>query len=130
MLCDSAAANEDRISLLGGGLDTTFAPSFPANLHASLAAVLRFDWLDRREQRHEVVLSCRDEQGTEVGTLTISLDLDEGNFAKFGPDDVSVLPLAIPLGGLTIAEPGKYEIMLSVDGAVATSLPLQVLAAA
>lgn len=129
MLCDSAAVNDDRVSLLGGGLDTAFAASFPTNLHASLAAVLRFDWLDHREEHHEVVLSCHDKQGTEVGTLTISLDLDEGNLARFGPDDVSVLPLAIPLSGLTIAEPGKYEITLSVDGVVAAPLPIRVLAA-
>ena len=129
MLCDSASVKGNRISVLGGGLDAAYAPSFPTQLHAYFAAVLRFDWLDHRQPRHTLTLTCRDESGAQVGEFTIIVTLGESNLDCFGPDDVSILPVAIPLADLTLPATGNYEIALAVDELAMTSLPLRVLQA-
>jgi hypothetical protein len=124
MLCDSAAAYEGKLCVLGA-FDTFQAQQFPASHHHCSVAV-RALTRDEDVGHHQLQARFIDPDGNSVL-----------------PDGGPIIPLECPpvpeesyfrsqnyifnFNGLPLPSPGQYRIDLALDGKVVAQIPLQVI---
>ena len=117
ILADAVQASQGKLFILGGGWDTLFVGSFPAQHHAlGIALRLRVPWAAA---------------GTKL-SLTIDLEDEDGasilSEKKLRHDFVTRQPRGVPEGSdlgivraftfnnVPLPSPGSYSFVISVDG--------------
>jgi hypothetical protein len=125
LLADAVNETPDgRLNLLGAGLTHINAPQFPAT--GSMCVVARFEissseWIG---SKHMLALRVMDEDGRDVlpqGRLEIGFDLPP---AKGGVDRESFFNQVMRLDGFSIPRPGRYHVIILLDGHEVGSAPL------
>jgi len=124
-LADAAEAEPGRkFYVLGGGVDSIGAPSFPV-VHPHLALLIRLLVHPTEAERpHALEIHLIDSDGGELAKM-------EGNFsAGPGGPPGRELPMNISLGltNIRFERAGDYSIELLVDNQHVKSLPLRVYA--
>jgi hypothetical protein len=127
ILAEAAEATQNgRLFLLGGEINTIWAPAFPA-IHNRLAMVVKFDLEpeDERETPHtiRVDISGLDNpirmKGADLAFNTPSTEPDASGLPRRALLVLNFPPLLFPM-------PGKYTLQVIVDGNQVTEVPIQV----
>jgi hypothetical protein len=124
-LADAAeAAPNQKLYVLGGGIEKIFAPAFPA-IHPSLALVLKLKLLpDECDRVHRLVIELwgpNDQQLTPAisGDVTAQRDADD-------PARPRSVPLVLNILSLQLPQPGEYTFHIVLNGQRLKSVPLVV----
>jgi len=119
MLCDAAEIRENLLFVLGGGVQRFSARAFPAPVPMQLAGLLELDALDTFAA-HELLVTVVDSAGEPIGHVQAQLQC-----ASLDVDQDASVPCVLPLGGISVPEPGDYEVRVVVDGQDRTRCALQ-----
>lgn len=125
ILADAAEASPNgKFSLLGGGIETIYASTFPA-IHPRLDLVVRLRVLaSETEQEHKFSVNINGPNDFHVTT---------GNIAEFRlaplsntPNHPITINLVVNVSTPVFPEPGTYIFQLYVDGQEIGAVPLNV----
>jgi uncharacterized protein DUF6941 len=117
-LADSVTAVDGKLYALGMGWNRIFVQAFPAR-HDRVGVGLLFH-LGSASSTREHRFAVRVET-PEGGTVTLGtgpggpIDQIEGGFTAASDGDVTV-PFAMQLDGLPLATPGRYAVVIALDG--------------
>jgi hypothetical protein len=111
---DHAAVENGKVYVNGGFWDILRQPSYPALVAISLVAVIQVPSRAYLED-HQVTVEMvgADE---ERYPLRIEGGIRVGASPDLKPGDPTTVPLAFPLNGVRLEQPGDYWFVLSVDG--------------
>jgi hypothetical protein len=128
VLADTATEAAGKLYIHGAGWDTVLTQGLPAILTASVAMLLRIPWAETN-QPHTIGLDILDADAHSVlpkdpGPLRGRLNV--GRPAELEPGEDQVLPLAISLNGTQIQHPGRYVIVLELDGKETARAPFRI----
>ena len=104
MAADAAEAVNGKLYLMGGNIDTVFAPTFPALIRFSFAAILRVPWGDTN-RRFPVEGRIASFDGDEMG-WELRGEIEAGR------------PAGARVGGeisISLAAPVQFEASAAVD---------------
>lgn len=112
---DHAAAENGKIYVSGGYWSVLRFPAFPATLPSmALVAVLQQPF-HLAHSDHAFTMTLRD---SDNNSLPMNIDgqfrAAPGIDSRYG--DAGVIPVVVPLYGLTFQRPGEYSFVLCVDG--------------
>lgn len=125
LLADAVNETADgRMNLLGAGLTHINALNFPAA--GSLCVVTRFEiasseWIG---SNHRLSLRVMDEDGQDLlpnGRLEMNFDLQP---TQRGVDRESFFNQVLRLEGFSIPKPGRYRVVILMDGHEVGSAPI------
>jgi hypothetical protein len=128
VLADAATLAEGKLYIHGAGWDTVYTQALPATLTAAVAMLLRIPWAETNEE-HIIGLDIHDADGhsilpKEPGALRGKLNVGRPANIEVGEDQV--LPFAIGLNGTSIERPGRYAVVLELDGKESARAPFRV----
>lgn len=119
VLADAATAAQGKLYIHGAGWDTLFVASFPVSHPAmSVAILLRVPWHDTN-QRHQVALDVEDEDGQSILPMppgAFQGEIVTGRPPTLEPGDDQLMSLALQLNTLTFNRPGRYAVIIRIDG--------------
>jgi hypothetical protein len=130
-LADSVTTADGKLYVQGGGWNRLTASLFPA-VHDRIAIGLLIRISDAAAGNHRFELRMVGPEGNELKLG----DSQEGPVSRIGGEirtgsgEDQLVPVAINLNGLTLARPGDYRFVVSVDGADVKALPFRVQSAA
>jgi len=122
-LCDHASDYNGKLCIMGA-FDTLFARQFPVS-HPMCALALRVCLLPEDEGSHKLTLDIINEDGKSLdpermpiaGELQVQLPPDASFFTR---------NLIMNFQGLRFDKPGTYQVNVSIDDEIVSSLPLRV----
>lgn len=120
VLCDSVTVRAGLLYVLGGGLDITTHPRYPATTQLELAVRVIFE-REELEDRHifRVRIIGPDDVVLEDGTMVARREDPV-------PPGAARAAINLPVGiGVELPREGMYRIEVSVDDAVLAALPLE-----
>jgi len=127
-LADSVASVDGKLYVLGAGWNRIVVRSFPAR-HDRVGVGLLFHVGARRSPgRRRFALRVVGPNGDRLrlaGGAGGTADGIEGEFSVGGLGDVTV-PLALNLDGLSLSEPGRHSVVVSIDGEDVKTLGFEV----
>lgn len=111
---DHAVVENGKVYVNGGFFDRFYFPAFPASLSIAVVSLVRVP--PEQFQRDHVFTVEMEGPGADKPPLKI-----EGGFRvtpspDSEPGEASLLPLAVPLTGLSLERAGEYWFVLSIDG--------------
>jgi hypothetical protein len=136
MLCDSVAAVQGKLYILGGGWDEIQTAAFP--FHQSrigLAALIRVPWTETNKiQRFEIKLEDEDGKILRLGPdpesaaapSAIEGQFNIGRPATIQQGDSQVIPVAMNLDRQHFSAAGTYTVVFSINGEEKVRLPVRV----
>jgi hypothetical protein len=118
LLADAATVRDGLLHMLGGCITQVGRESFPAPLGITVAFVLRIDRSEPEDTNLMVEIEFPDGSVQPLigGVLPAVPEWDD----RSPPAHV---PIAIPLQGLAIPEPGRYRIVFKLNDEEVTDLP-------
>lgn len=122
-LCDYAADNQGKL-VVQGAFDTLFARQFPV-VHPMCSLALRICLTPEDEGDHKLGISIVDEDGTAldpermpiVGDLKVGLPEGASFFTR---------NIIMNFQGLKFEKTGNYSVDITVDGDLASRIPLRI----
>ncbi|MCS6803093.1 MAG: hypothetical protein RMM58_14925 [Chloroflexota bacterium] len=118
ILADGAQEANGKLYILGGGWDTLYSRSFPF-VHPQLALAIKLviPW-GATAHPHELLVALVDEDGASLLPEPPRLQFNVGRPPHAEPGEEVSMPVTITLNQLTIAQPGRYTVLLHVDGRI------------
>jgi hypothetical protein len=117
-LADSVAAVDGKLYCLGAGWNRIFVPSFPAR-HDRVGVGLLFRLSGGSPQRQRrFAIRVETPSGAALTLATGpsgAAHAIEGGFTTGGEGEITV-PFALQLDGLPLETPGRYAVIVSLDG--------------
>ena len=117
-LADSVTAVDGKLYALGMGWNRIYVPAFPAR-HDRIGVGLLFHLgsaTSTREHRFAIRVEEPDGGNAALGTGPAGpIDQIEGGFTAASDGDVTV-PFAMQLDGLPLETPGRYAVVIALDG--------------
>jgi hypothetical protein len=121
MLCDSVTVRDGMIYVLGGGIDLTTHDAYPAAFTAELALRVIFFAEELEPLDHAFVIRV-----TGPGDTTIEETRIVAHREPVLPRSATRAAVNVPLAlAFELAEPGRYEVQVAVDGQGIVRLPLE-----
>jgi len=112
---DHAEAVNGKVYMNGGFWNRLRFPTYPAVIPSlALVAVIEVPYR-AYHQDHHFRLGMEDADGNEV-PLEVTGDFRMGAAPDIRVGDPTLMPIAIPITGLKIENPGDYSFTLSIDG--------------
>jgi hypothetical protein len=130
VLADAVAVADGKHYIHGGGWDTLFATTFPAQHPAlGVAARLRIPWQETNQQfvlEVDVLLDGNESRSIFTEPLRGIVNAQRPPHALPGSD----VPLHLALGftNLRFESPGRYIVVLRIDGKPLSQSPFNVIA--
>ncbi len=121
-LCDSAADYGGKLCLIGA-FDTILVRQFPA-LHPFCSVALRIIFRDTDEGKHTLRLNLINDDGQ---SLLPGMPASELNIQMPESQFFASVNLVFNLQGMRFTKPGQYSLDITLDGAIVSRIPLQVL---
>lgn len=121
-LCDSAADYGGKLCLIGA-FDTILVRQFPA-LHPFCSVALRIIFRDTDEGKHTLRLNLINDDGQ---SLLPGMPASELNIQMPESQFFASVNLVFNLQGMRFTKPGQYSVDITLDGAIVSRIPLQVL---
>jgi hypothetical protein len=124
ILCDAAQVQGEKLYVLGGGWTQIWAKQFPAQHHVSVAAGILVPWLETN-MKHQFKVQLRAEDGTVFSE--VQGEFEQGRPSGLPPGSSQRVMLAIN-SNLRLEKACEAVAELSLDGAVAKTVPFRVVA--
>lgn len=116
LVADHAEAVNGKLYVVGGCFDSIYSAAFPAeHPHMSVAACLHVPWSATNAQ-HQLQLDVRDADGRSLLPEQITGNFETGRPPGMRPGDDTSLVIVFNLNGMRFPQPGRYQIVLGVDG--------------
>ncbi|MFQ5554073.1 MAG: hypothetical protein ACE5GC_01720 [Acidimicrobiia bacterium] len=115
MLADAAQVIGGKLFVLGGGIDTIKASTFPVIHRALTVAMVAEVSPDERQRYLDISIDLFDEDGRDLGVHATG-SLMVGAPRELPPGATSVVPLASEFHNITFPEPKGYTFIVSVEG--------------
>jgi hypothetical protein len=112
MLAERAEVSGGKLYVMGGAFDHALVPALPASLQFSVALVIEMPWLATNQQ-YRVRISFQTADGLELAAL--EWQLIAGRPPMLSQGDIQLIPVAFPMVGLTVAQPGLYVVIATLD---------------
>jgi hypothetical protein len=124
MLADGAHQVGGKLYVLGGQWDRLTVASFPAH-HPTMALVLviRVEYTEALRMIDLVVDLTLDGESRDIGARA---RFETGHAPGSAHGAPSFVPVAIPFNNVAFAAPGRYEWVITADGAELGHIPLEV----
>ena len=118
ILADAVAVADGKHYIHGGGWDTLFASTFPAQHPAlGVAARLRIPWEEMNQQfAVEVDVLLDGEEPVSIFTEPLRGFVNAGRPPNAPPGSDLLLHLALGLANLQLEQAGRYRVVLRIDG--------------
>jgi Family of unknown function (DUF6941) len=115
MLADAAQVQGGKLFVLGGGISTISAATFPV-VHRSIAVALIAE-IEPGERHRDLDLKIElmDEDGKSLG-VEAKGNLRVGAPAALPPGALSIVPIVTPFHNVSIPEPKGYVFVVSLEG--------------
>jgi hypothetical protein len=125
VLCDFAQIREGLLFIQSGGLTRLVAPRFPAKFPCRVAAQI-YSPPDEAGDAHRVVMRVKAAAtATVIATIDVALH-ETAPPPGLAPGEGRLVPIVVPLGGVTFPAPGEYDLQVDVDGQLAGDLSFRV----
>jgi hypothetical protein len=98
---------------MGGAFDHISVPALPAPLWLSVALVVEMPWLATNQQ-YRVRISIQTADSVELAA--IEWLLVAGRPPMLSQGDIQLIPFALPMIGVTVAQAGLYVVVATLDG--------------
>lgn len=123
-LCDYAADYQGKLCIQGA-FDSLFSRQFPV-VHPACSLALRICLGPEDQGEHKLAITIVDEDGKALDAERMPI---EGNMQVSLPEGVSFMTrnLIMNFQGLRFEKEGTYSVDISVDGELATRIPLRLL---
>lgn len=130
-LADSVATADGKLYVQGGGWNRLTASLFPA-VHDRIAIglLIRISAGAAGSHRFELRMLGPKDDELKLGDSQDGPVNRIGGEIRTGTGEDQLVPVAINLNGLTLAGPGDYRFVVSVDGSDVKTLPFRVQSAA
>lgn len=124
MLADGAHSVGGKLYVLGGQWDRLSVASFPAQHPAmALVLVLRVEYTEALSRIHLKIELTLDGQSCDVGA---EAGFETGHAPGTAQRAPTFVPLAVPFANVPFAAPGRYEWVITANGAELGRVPLEV----
>jgi uncharacterized protein DUF6941 len=124
ILADSAQVQGEKLFILGGGWSQIWAKQFPAQHQMAVAAGILIPWMETNA-KHQFKVQVRDEEGHSFGE--VSGEFEQGRPPGLLAGSTQRMMLAINFG-IRIEKACEAVAELSLDGAVAKTVPFRIVA--
>jgi hypothetical protein len=125
LLCDHAEVSGNKLFIAGAGINLLRVPNPepPLAVNIALAIMVTIPW-NATNQPHKLMVELVSEQAggsservalTPDGGLIIA-EFNAGRSPAMKPGEDTLMPLALPMFGLPLPEPGSYFFSITVDG--------------
>jgi predicted secreted protein len=112
--------------IVSGGITRLYRPELPATMGVSLAIVIEVPPSDRLVP-HELAIEILDPRSRPIAKIDGGMQV--GTDAPLDPDETALVPVALDLRMVAVAEVGWHSINVSLDSAPAHSLRFKVVQA-
>lgn len=113
VLSDVAYIRDGLVYLLAGGINRV-TTELPGTLNVALTVMVELEAIEF-DQGHQInVKIVHADSATRVGEA--SGQFRSGDTSKLGPGEPMLLPLVVPLKGISLPLYGPYDIHVSVNG--------------
>jgi hypothetical protein len=119
VLADAAAALQGKHYIHGAGWDTIWGAQFPV-VHSVIAVAirLRVPWANTN-QPYDLTIDVLNEDGSSIlpdppGPPRVTINVGRPPQASVGSDQV--VPLALNIQNLELAQAGSYAVVVRIDG--------------
>jgi Family of unknown function (DUF6941) len=125
VLCDFAQVREGLLFVQSGGLTRLVAPKFPAKFPCRVAALI-YSPPDEAGAAHRVVMRVKAaSSATVIATINVALH-ETAPPRGLAPGEGRLVPIVVPLGGVTFPAAGEYDLQVDVDDELAGDLSFRV----
>ena len=111
---DHAVVENGKVYVNGGFFDTFYFPAFPASLSIAVVGLIKV--APEQFQRDHLFTVEMEGPGGSKTPLKIEGGFRVAPSPNAEPGDPSLLPLAVPLTGLSLERAGEYWFVLSING--------------
>jgi hypothetical protein len=113
ILSDVSYIREGLVYLLAGGINRV-TTELPGTLNVALTVMVELEAIEFGQNHQIVVKIVHAQSATRVGEATGQFH--SGDTSKLGPGEPMLLPLVVPLKGISLPEHGPYDIHVTVNG--------------
>jgi hypothetical protein len=137
-LCSHAEAQNNRLYVLGGGIDRAIIPagrSGPFSISLSVGIIIEVPW-EATDAEHTVEVEVEDADGHAVeiqrGTgeavpFRAQFHFNAGRPDHLAAGDSQSVAFAINIPALPLEKPGSYAFAIGIDGTVLRRLPYRLI---
>jgi hypothetical protein len=137
-LCSHAEAQNNRLYVLGGGIDRAIIPagrSGPLSISLSVGIIVEVPW-EATDAEHTVEVEVEDadghaveiQRGTgEAGPFRAQFHFNAGRPGHFAAGDSQSVAFAVNIPALPLEKPGSYAFAIGIDGTVLRRLPYRLI---
>ena len=127
LLCDFAEVREGLLFLVGGPITRLWRPEFPAPMNVCVALVLEGTEGELAGISHDLQVSVVDADGRSHAEARAGIQAAPEGFGDLAPGEIVPIPVAVPLLGVPLPEPGSYDVHILLDGGAGLGQPERVL---
>jgi hypothetical protein len=125
VLCDFAQVREGLLFVQSGGLTRLVSTTFPAMFNCHVAALVAVP-PDEAGAAHEMVMKIKHvETATVVASINVALH-ESPVPPGLLPGETRLVPVVVPMTGLSFAPEGEYDLHVDVDDELAGHLSFRV----
>ncbi len=137
-LCSHAEAQNNRLYVLGGGIDRAIIPagrSGPLSISLSVGIIVEVPW-EATDAEHTVEVEVEDtdghaveiQRGTgEAGPFRAQFHFNAGRPGHLAAGDSQSVAFAVNIPALPLEKPGSYAFAIGIDGTVLRRLPYRLI---
>lgn len=111
---DHAVIENGKAYINGGFFDRVFDASYPLQISIAVVALIKVS-SEEYLRDHRFAVELEDARGEKLD-LRIEGDFRVAPSPQAKPGESAVMPLAIPLNGLSLERAGDYSFVLSING--------------
>jgi hypothetical protein len=125
-LADSVVSAEGKLYVQGAGWNVITAPGFPTRHPRIGIGVIVSVAYNETNTEHHLAVRLEDEDGQELpfsgqggeetARARVGADFNVGRPANLPPGEEQIIAMAINLDGLVFQHPGRYQLVVAVDG--------------
>jgi hypothetical protein len=137
-LCSHAEAQNNRLYVLGGGIDRAIIPagrSGPLSISLGVGIIVEVPW-EATDAEHTVEVEVEDadghaveiQRGTgEAGPFRAQFHFNAGRPGHLAAGDSQSVAFAVNIPVLPLEKPGSYAFAIGIDGTVLRRLPYRLI---